>query len=103
MTGALASPATTVGTAFQLGVVAVGVAGTDVGADGRVAGGQCLGRTGARPDHVDLVEEVTAFTARRHVARLLSTTSTPSICSLNTPCLSFLYHYLLLIDFSAEL
>jgi len=78
MTRTLASPAATVGAAFELGVVTVGVAVADIGTDGRVAGGQRLRRTGARPYVVDLVEEVTAFTARRHLARLLSITSTPT-------------------------
>jgi len=78
VTGTLASPPAAVRAAFELGVLTVGVAVADIGADGRVAGGQRLRWTGARPYDVDLVEEVTAFTARRHLARLLSVTSTPT-------------------------
>ena len=78
MTGTLASPAATVGAAFELGVLTVSVSRADIGADGCVAGGQRLRWTGSRSYDVDLVEEVTAFTARRHLARLLSVTSTPT-------------------------
>ena len=74
--GPLARPAAAVGAALQLGVVAVGVAGAHVGTDGRIAGGKRLGRAGARADDVDLVEEVTALTARRHLRLHLSAAST---------------------------
>jgi len=79
VTRSLAGPSTAVGTTLELGVIAVCVARTDVGADGRDAGGAGLGRAGARADDVDLVEEVTAFTARRHLRHAdLSTESIPA-------------------------
>jgi len=84
VTRSLARPAAAVGAAFQLGVVAVGVALADVGADGRVAGRQRLGRTRSRPDDVDLVEEVTAFTARRHLGLDLSVASTSTSIARRT-------------------
>ena len=64
MTGTLARPATTVRTAFQLNIVAVGVSGTDVGAHCRVARDQCFWRTRSWTNDVDLIQKVTAFTAR---------------------------------------
>jgi len=78
VTGSLTRPAAAVGTALEFGVVAVGVARADVGADGRVAGGERLRRTGARSDDVDLVEKVTAFTARRHLRPVNLSTSRPT-------------------------
>jgi len=76
VTWALTSPPATVGTAFQLGVLAVGVSPTDVGTDSSVAGRQCLWWTSPWSDVVDLVEKVAAFTARRNLGRLLSVTTT---------------------------
>jgi len=79
VTRPLTRPTAAVGTTFQLGVLAVGVSCADIGTHGCVACSQCLRRTRSWPDDVDLIEEVTAFAACRHLARLLSVKATSTI------------------------
>jgi len=81
VTWTLASPPATVGTAFQLGILTVGVSSAEFGADSCVSGRQRLRWTCAWPDDVDLVEKVTTFTARRYLRRLLLATATFSSIS----------------------